>query len=396
MGLAATLSVMAAAKALAQDDRRWWAAAGVFGGFLAGVKYTGVITPAVLGAVALFWPRKRALRERFWDAAAVGGTAFLLFLPWLVKNAVFTGGNPVFPFLPSFFPSKNVYLPEAASRAYFQVLDEYKGSSGLLTELFLMPLRLATDVGTFGGGYDVTGDLGWALPLLLLPLGLLLWKRGTAARFFFVYAALHAVLWFAMRPVLRFLFPLFPLACWLAGGGFSQFLEGLKPAARRAGGAFAVLFFLSNGVVFYGVERLRDPFPVALGWEPRGEYLSRKINIQPSFSWCEENLPRDARLLLIGDQRGYRCPRSYVAPMALLPTPLKEWADGCSDGEALRKRLSAEGFTHLVFNRREAERLKSYHVLDLTPSGRRAWDDFLDRGREIRRDASVSVYDLNG
>jgi hypothetical protein len=80
--------------------------------------------------------------------------------------------------------------------------------------------------------------------------------------------------------------------------------------------------------------------------------------------------------------------------MALLPTPLKAWADGCADGAALAKRLAAEGFTHLVFHRREAERLKGYHVLDLTPSGVRAWEDLLARRRPAYQDGSVSVYDL--
>jgi hypothetical protein len=60
-----------------------------------------------------------------------GATAFVVFLPWLVKNYFFTGGNPVFPFLPSLFPAKNVFLAEESARAYFQVLDEYKGSSSL-------------------------------------------------------------------------------------------------------------------------------------------------------------------------------------------------------------------------------------------------------------------------
>jgi 4-amino-4-deoxy-L-arabinose transferase-like glycosyltransferase len=162
MAFATTLAVGAGARALRSGDRRWWAAAGFLGGFCAGVKYTGVLTPALLAVTALGWPRPRAFKDRAADAAAVGLLSFLLFLPWLIKNFVLTGGNPVFPFLPSFFPAKNVYLPEASAGAYFQVLDEYRGSSNLLFELFLMPFRLATNAASFGGGYDVTGDLGWA------------------------------------------------------------------------------------------------------------------------------------------------------------------------------------------------------------------------------------------
>ena len=96
----------------------------------------------------------------------------------------------------------------------------------------------------------------------------------------------------------------------------------------------------------------------------------------------------------MGDQRGYYTPRPYLAPMALLPGPLAGWADGARDGEALRAKLLESGFTHLLFHRREAERRKSYRVLELTPSGAKVWEDFLARARPVYGDPSVSVYDL--
>ncbi len=395
MAFAVTLALMASVRAVEGGDRRWWAAAGLFGGFAAGVKYTGVLTPAILSLLALGWPRERSFRSRAADALAVGGTSFLVFLPWLVKNAVLTGGNPVFPFLPSFFPAKNVFLSTESARAYFQVLDEYKGSSGLLWELFVMPFRVATDAASFGGGYDVTGDLGWALPMILFPLGFVLWKGEKRFRFLAVYVLAHALLWGALRPVLRFLFPVFPAVCLLAGGGFRRVLSAVPAVGRRIASIGAALFLVSNGILFYGVESVRDPLPAAIGWwETRDQYLSRKLTGYAADVWCDRHLPAESRLLLIGDQRGYYCPRRYLAPMALLPTPLKGWADGLPDGEALRGKLVKLGFTHLFFARREAERLKSYRVLDLTPSGRRAWEDLLARGREIYRDGDVSVYDL--
>jgi hypothetical protein len=395
MAFAVTLGLMSFVRALETGDRRWWTAAGLFGGFAAGVKYTGALTPALLALFALSWPGTKNARARVGDALAVGGTAFLLFLPWLVKNAVLTGGNPVFPFLPTFFPAKNVHLSVESARAYFQVLNEYRGSSGLLTELFLMPFRLATNVTSFGGGYDVTGDLGWALPLILFPLGLALWRRGAGLRGLWLYACAHILAWGSLRPVLRFLFPLFPVVCLLGGAGLSAVLSGAPAWGRRVVAGAAALFLASNGVLFYGVESVRDPFPVSIGWwMTRDQYLSRKLDLYAGCLWCKRNLPEYSRLLMIGDQRGYYCPRRYTAPMALLPTPLREWADGRADGEALRAKFVDLGFSHLFFNRREAERLKGDRVLDLTPSGRRAWEDFLARSREIYRDDSVSVYDL--
>jgi hypothetical protein len=265
-----------------------------------------------------------------------------------------------------------------------------------LRQLFLIPFRLTTDARSFGGGYDVTGDLGWALPMILFPLGLLLGPRGGGkARFLWAYAAVHAVLWACARPVLRFLFPLFPLVCLAAGGGFGAALEGAPLLVRKLSAGLAAAFLLSNAVLFYWVERVRDPFLAAAGWWSREEYLSRKVTGYDAFAWARANLPEDARLLLVGDPRGYYCPRAYLAPMALLPSPLKDWADGVPDGAALRRKLLQSGFTHLLYNKREAERLKDYRVMDFTPSGRAAWEDFLSVSRPSYQDDVVSVYDLS-
>lgn len=396
MAFAVSLSVLAASRALSTDDRRWWAAAGWMAGFAAGVKYTGVMTPLILGGFCLLWPRRRILRERLGDFAAVGGISFLLFLPWLVKNAVFTGGNPVFPFLPTFFPASNVHLPIETAQAYFQVLDEYKGSSNLLTELFLMPFRLATNSSSFGGGYDVTGDLGWALPMILFPAALALWKKEAGARFLWVYVAAHALLWACARPVLRFLFPIFPLVCLLSGAGLAALLSMAPRGARWAVSAALIPFFLLNGVLFYGIESIRAPFAVATGWETREEYLLKKIDGYAAMAWAGENLPQDSRLFLFGDQRGYYMPRAYVAPMALLPSPLAEWADSAPDAESLRRELLKSGFTHVFFHVREAERLKGYRAFQMSPAGRARWEQMLLRVRPVYRDASVTIYELHG
>lgn len=390
-----TLALWAAARGLVVPDRRWWMWAGVAGGFATGVKYTGGITPALLFMAALLWPRPKAARERLKDAAALAVPAFLLFLPWLVKNYLLTGGNPIFPFLPRWFPAENVYLSEESSRGYFKVLDEYKGTSSLLVELFLMPLRLVSDSVSFGGGFDVTGDLGWALPLLLLPLAFRRFRSApTGRQFLLAYVAAHIVLWASLRPVLRFLFPIFPAVCLLSGMGWAEASAGARPWLRKLGAGVFALFLASNANLFYLVERVRDPFPAAFGVEDRGHYLRRQIDSTRALEFVNAELPPESRLLFVGDQRGYYCRRPYLAPMALLPQPLKQWADESGSGDRLRAKLLELGFTHVFFHRREAERLKSYGVLDLTPAGKKAWDEMTARLPRAYDSEKVTVFSL--
>lgn len=387
------LTVLGVERGLRSGDRRWFLWAGVAAGFAAGIKYTAILTPLVLTPMLLFYSRT-SWRERGARLAVFGGTALAVFLPWLIKNYIFTGGNPVFPFLPALFPARHVYLAEASARSYFQVLDEYRGSSSLLWDLFRVPLRLVSNATSFGGGFDVTGDLGWALPLLLLPLGFFAVRSGR--RFVWVYVLLHVVLWASLRPVLRFLFPIFPLVCWVVGEGASTAAERWSVWARRAAGAAAGIFIVLNGVQFYWVERVRDPFPVAFGLETRDKYLTAKLDYYPAMAFMEKNLPADARVLFLGDQRAYYCPRRHLAPMALLPAPIRLWAEESGNGAALEAKLRALGFTHVYFNEREAARLKNYGVLDLTEKGTRVFTEFLQRSTPVFRTADQAVLALGG
>jgi hypothetical protein len=395
LALLTWLAVRAAGEGWERNDRRRLVAAGLLGGFAAGVKYTGAMTPALLTLLVLAAPRRRGLKDRVIDAAALALPALAAFAPWMVKNAVFTGGNPVFPFLPSLFPATNVHLPEQASAAYFRVLDEYKGTSSLLLELFGLPLRLLTDTVSFGGGYDVTGDLGWALPLLLLPLAFVGWKRDRARAFLLAYVVAHVAVWASLRPVLRFLYPVFPLVCVLAGDGLGRAVAQGGRWARTAAVSALALFSLSNAVLFYLVERVRDPFPTALGLEEREDYLNRKLGeTHAAMAFLNRELPEGSRVLFFGDQRGYYCRRPYLAPMVLLPQPLHEWAEAAGTGRALRAKLVEYGFSHLLVHRREAERVRSYGILKFGARGGPAWEELLAATPPLYDSGGVAVYRL--
>ena len=387
------LAAWGADRGLRDRNRGWFVLAGLAGGFCAGIKYTGVLTPAIMTGLVLFWRRPRSVQDRLLDAACLGGSAFVLFVPWMIKNYVFTGGNPVFPFFPSIFPAKNVYMFAESSKAYFEVLSEYKGTSPLLIELLKMPFRLAKNAQSFGGGYDVTGDLGWALPMILAPLSLLTIRKGRG--FLLTYVLLHVVVWASLRPVLRFLFPLFPLVCLLSGEGLKVAWQYLSVWPRRAVGVLFGLFVISNGILFYIVEDVRGPLPVALGLQTRKDYLSKKLDYYPAMEFMKNNLSPDAHILFVGDQRSYYCPRRHLAPMALLPTPLRDWTNDSKDGVAFGQKLKALGFTHLFFNFKEAKRIEGYRVLDFTEHGREVFYSFLHSLTPIFSTDGSVLFDLS-
>ncbi len=394
MAFFTTLAVWGADRGRRDGNRVWFVLAGLSGGFTAGIKYTGILTPVILTGLVLVWRGQRSLRDRFLDGVCLGGSAFALFVPWMIKNYVFTGGNPVFPFFPSLFPAENVYMFAESSKAYFEVLAEYKGTSSLLLELLKMPLRLVNNAQSFGGGYDVTGDMGWALPLILAPLTFLTVRKGRG--FLLAYVMVHVTIWASLRPVLRFLFPLFPLVCLLAGEGVMAARKRMSVCLTRAVGVIFGLFVISNGILFYIVEDVRGPLPVALGLVSRADYLSKKLDYYPAMEFMKKGLPPDANVLFVGDQRSYYCPRRHLAPMALLPTPLRDWTNDAADGAAFGRKLRALGFTHLFFNFKEAKRIESYRVLDLTDHGKVVFNSLLSSLTPIFSTDGTVLFDLSG
>jgi hypothetical protein len=82
--------------------RGQWILAGAMLGLACGVKYTGFVTvlllvPIACAASGLVVPRERIAQLR--GAAIALAVGVLVASPWLIRNAAWTGGNPVFPLL---------------------------------------------------------------------------------------------------------------------------------------------------------------------------------------------------------------------------------------------------------------------------------------------------------
>jgi hypothetical protein len=92
--------------------------------------------------------------------------------------------------------------------------------------------------------------------------------------------------------------------------------------------------------------------PVAAGIEPEGEYLSRALNIYniyPISQQINASLPADAKILLIGDTRGFYLDREYLwgpAHNNLIS------AEKIKDPQSLLTVLRELGVTHLLLSPR--------------------------------------------
>ncbi|MFH1618783.1 MAG: phospholipid carrier-dependent glycosyltransferase [bacterium] len=137
--------------------------AGVFAGVGLGTKYYAGICAAGLFLFGL----GKALSEkdggrkkaRALQAMALPAAAFLLFLPWALKNVLETG-NPVFPFLYKLFPISGEGLYAEQAERYFRVLIGYGRSGTFLRDFLEFSWLTFSNPLRFGGGGGRAGRAG--------------------------------------------------------------------------------------------------------------------------------------------------------------------------------------------------------------------------------------------
>jgi hypothetical protein len=108
-----------------------------------------------------------------------------------------------------------------------------------------------------------------------------------------------------------------------------------------------------------------------LALEDRAAFLSRKLEYYPCAA-ASASLAPDAKILEIGEQRGYYIPRAHLSTTVHAPNLYVRRANEAASPEELARALAGDGFTHLLFVPREALRLGD-GVGVFTPLGEANW-----------------------
>jgi len=354
--------------------------AGAFSGLAMGTKYTGVITPAAISVILfiILLKDKKLSFASVKKILVMNSIAVMFFLPWAIKNII-NVGNPVFPFLYNVLGFKNIPWPQVSARNYFAVLTEYGFKSNILLELFQLPWNIISTPQKYGGGIDVLGDFGWVIYFVTVPAVLLLKEKRKEVLLLLGYVFLHFIVWFSAKPVLRFLYPLLPVLAVISGYTIS--------AIRKEGGTFikifvhslVVLLLVSNFSLYFNIQKIIDPFWVALGIETRGEYLAKKLKYSPypAFDYINRNLPVNDKIYFIGEQRGFYCKRDYIATNVYAPDPFAKLANDSKNHADMLAKIRGAKITHLLYNKNEAGRLAPYGILNFTPRGKKNWENLI-------------------
>lgn len=347
-------------------DRRWTALAGFMAGLAMGTKYQA-------------WPMvfiMAAALTRTLAAAELGlfaGMAALTASPWIVKN-VLLYGNPLYPLFEAAGPRWRAFLADGGGRDLGAVLTSWAGMKAWL----LHPWTLTYQA----------GDLNSMGPLLLLGLPLLFLFRFSGGAWRFLWLSVLGLwgCWSLTTTLPRYLVPHVAPAAVLFAGAFERGLgDGAKAVLRCA---LAVvfcgnLFWLTSWFKTYGAEG-----PV-LGTQTAADYLSaaHPSYARPAYAGIEfvnKALPKDARVLFLGEARSFYCERDRVSPTVFDGSVIAELLSGSRDGAEVAGRLRGRGFTHVLVNVNE---LAVWNLapafLPLAPRERRVFEEFLNQLKPV-------------
>lgn len=332
-----------------RNDDEWLRLSGVFAGFMMGLKYTAVVTPLFLiGLVA--WHYRKDLRNALRPVLHFAVPAFILVLPWLLKNWAFTG-NPVYPFL---FGGR--FWDGFRSAAY---ADPGSGIGLNPLALLRLPYDLtlgfadASQEGTIGPFYLIF------LPFLLL-YGLSAARRKTSPglRTLLLYAAVSFAFWtfgvMSSRGLwqARLLLPGVVVLCPVLAKIMDdlQTLDHPQFSLQRFLGlaiAFVLILLLSTTVA--GWLQV-NPLAFLSGGETRAHYLQRRLGAHyGAMEAINNSLPDDAAVSFLWEPRSYYCDGDCRPDSILDKFTHLEQQYG--QAQAIAERWREQGITHiLLFN----------------------------------------------
>jgi hypothetical protein len=307
-----------------------WGVVGALAGGAMACKYPALISAVIPFGLLML---ADAIRKRSWTTPLAFAAGLSLTIgPWLAKNVI-DHGNPVYPLANGVFHGR----PWSTERE-----AKWRHAHGP------RPINAPELV---AGVLDVAGRNDWQSPFFtaLAPLAFL--RRGSRRVSFalWLYALyLFATWWLLTHRLDRFWLPMLPPLAILAGLGADW--------SRRLGWSVLLSALLTFGLVstwiydttaLAALNRWTDDLAVLRRDVPR---LS-----SPTLAWLDENLPPDAKVLLVGQAAVFPLRHEHVYNTVFDDEIFETIARGRAP-EQVRRALRDRGITHILVDWSEIAR----------------------------------------
>ncbi len=344
--LLVTLAVLAAVEALNAEPEPRWLDVGLACGLAAAVKYPAAVpVAAVMLAALLFFPRRW---RRLGVAVAITGAA-ASFAP--VRNLI-TTGNPVYPLLWPLFGGSGWSARDDARWA--SLVHEGVGGLASLPSGLLRLVRPPDGLGW------------WAVAAAVLAIAAVLptGEPARSRRLVAATAALGLGGWLVSSQTTRYAFPMAALIAVLAAVGASR-------VTRRAGVAIAVVVAATVALGLADLGRFTlGRLQIHRIWtgEATPDEWRHQVTVNdplPAYRAAESGLHGSARLVVVGDGRSWGCRVPHHVSSSYDLQLVQAWVEAAAAADEVARTAAAEGFSHLLINWGELERLggRDFQVL---------------------------------
>ncbi len=365
-------------------DRGWLLAAGIVSGFALGTKMLALVPIGALLMWVLWIGNRRGDPSTVarWGTsikwtALVGLLTALIGSLWYIKTYLYTG-NPVYPFFYNIFGGRNWSQADAD---IYHAAQQAMGMGRSVLDFVMIPWNVTMNGGKFFDALLIYGLLGPAF-LGLIAVTILIGRSEKAVgRLAFVCVVFIAA-WFFLMQNARYIITILPLLSVIAGVGAARALR------QWSVGRVIVSVFLVICVglgIFTGYVLILGSARAALGIEPAESYLSRTLDCYDAESYVNDFTPKDARVLLFDEPRGFYLDRAYIwadpGHHELIP-----WGDFHSGDEMVRF-FAAKDYTHAIINWNFMKGNDAYEQLIFQAIG-------MGRLLEVYGSKRVSVYEI--
>lgn len=341
-------SVILLADALGRDApsprRAHVFAAAALGGFMLGIKYTGIAPALSLLALPLFAFRGRVKAKTIVVALVI---AAAVFAPWLIKNEVYVG-NPLYPVFAGSFDGPNWDKVQETELMRWQ---RNMGMGRTPLDYALLPFNV-NERGRIG--YDRFD--GTLAPVLLLLVPLAFVRRTRFALTLAIMMAGIFVFWAFSSQQLRFLLPSIALASVLAAAGLAWLRARAGIGAANAImvlaallGAFSLAVPDQYGGAFVS-GALGERLGVVMGLESRTDYLKRNVQPFDMFDYVRRSLPGGEPVFMIWENRAYYLDNPYFADSFYEASTVMRMVARARDPHEIAQSIKAMGFKYVMVN----------------------------------------------
>ncbi len=350
--LFSALSIYALVSWFHSKKRNWLISAGIFSGLALGTKYTAILLVFILLGLGILLKRILEDREKFpkvlKELVIFSLVALAVASPWYIKNIIYTG-NPIYPFLYKIFGGS--HWNDFNAQRWMTHLRSQGMRESTFWNYLRLPWLITMREGSFGWG-----SLG---PLFLLSLPLILFTKGLnrVIKYLAIYCGIYFLFWTFSQQYLRSLLPCLVFLSIIAAYLLLR-LASFRKHLFWLISLLLIVVFTSNLYHFViGEASVFYPWPVALGLERREHYLARNLPYYEVIDYANHHLSSQAKILFIGQTRGYYCKRKFIANTVFNDTVIIDLIRDSGNIEKLLENLKELGITHILYDPLEARRL---------------------------------------